>query len=875
MYKKKIVIPLAISLLLININLNGFSQQARWITHPTADLNAHGVFNFRKSFELDTKPESFVIEVSADPRYRLYVNGTPVCFGPAKSGVNNWRYERLDIARYLKAGKNTLAAWVYNRGDDNPVAQPSAKTAFYLKGSSESESSVNTNETWLVTEDKGYRQISSNDMKWWSWTAGWYAMGSTLEMVGKDMNWGWQENDYDDSSWLPATLISEGSAPWKLEPRLIPFLEERLIVIPKIARSNGIEVSGDFPAGEDPLVIPANSTVKILLDQEVLTIGYPEMILSRGTGSEIKVTYAEALFKTSEVKDNRNRIDGMFIGGYWDIIRPDGGQARMYRPLWFRTYRFIQLDITTQSEELIIDSFKTMFTAYPFEKKATLDLGSDLVDTMMNIGWRTARLCAAETYFDCPYYEQLNYGGDTRVQAHISLYLSGDDRLMKDAIRHMFNSTTSEGITRACYPMREQSSIMIPTYSLFTISMMHDYYMHREDSLFLAQYIPNIRSILEWYKGFLNQDNILQDVSHWNFVDWAFDHGTPPGVEGDSPNISTNLTLHYAITLKEAADLMAYFGDPGQAEEYRELASELILASVNTSWVLPDSLFSDTPDKNSFSQHTNLYAVLADAIPVEDQPALMDKILNTKKLVQAKPYFKFYLFKALDKTGMGDQFMDLLEPWEKQIDFGLTTFTEEADLYHDRSDCHAWTAHPLYYFFYTICGIRPDAPAFKEVLISPNPGHFKDVNGSIPHPQGTLSVSLSFSEDLVSGTISLPGEVSGRFQYFGKEVKLVPGENIIEVEYEPSTVNTERSKEQGNLTLYPNPANETIRFLRFESQSQGCRVEIFDITGKKLRESEMSIDNSELNISDLTGGVYIFRISHGGSYVQTELIKKI
>ncbi|WP_372490084.1 hypothetical protein [Chitinophaga sedimenti] len=32
------------------------------------------------------------------------------------------------------------------------------------------------------------------------------------------------------------------------------------------------------------------------------------------------------------------------------------------------------------------------------------------------MGWRTSRLCAYETYMDCPYYEQLQYIGDTRIR---------------------------------------------------------------------------------------------------------------------------------------------------------------------------------------------------------------------------------------------------------------------------------------------------------------------------------------------------------------------------------------------------------------------------------------------------------------------------
>jgi alpha-L-rhamnosidase len=64
---------------------------------------------------------------------------------------------------------------------------------------------------------------------------------------------------------------------------------------------------------------------------------------------------------------------------------------------------------------------------------------------LWEVGWRTARLCAGENYFDCPYYEQLQYEADTRIQSLISLYIAGDDRLMRKAITDFFNSRVAEG----------------------------------------------------------------------------------------------------------------------------------------------------------------------------------------------------------------------------------------------------------------------------------------------------------------------------------------------------------------------------------------------------------------------------------------------
>jgi len=129
----------------INPFLLNSHWKAQWISHPSTSLVDYGVFHFRKTFKLKAKPDESIINISADNRYRLFVNGNAVCFGPERADFEYWPYDTIDIASFLKPGNNILAAVVWNFGELKPWAQFSIKTAFIVQGNSPNEEIVNTN----------------------------------------------------------------------------------------------------------------------------------------------------------------------------------------------------------------------------------------------------------------------------------------------------------------------------------------------------------------------------------------------------------------------------------------------------------------------------------------------------------------------------------------------------------------------------------------------------------------------------------------------------------------------------------------------------------------------------------------------------------
>jgi hypothetical protein len=595
--------------------------------------------------------------------------------------------------------------------------------------------------------------------------------------VFKNYPLNWQKLDYDDKNWL--TPVSEAKARYYtekriLKPRSIPMMEETPEPITGIVRVLGIDSTAIIKTfnNNGVISIPAHTTATILFDRKTLTTAYPEITFSQGNNSKVKITYAESLFDSRNLKGNRNAIAGKSIKGYYDVFMPDGGDDRLFRPLWIRTFRYVQFDITTGTQPLVLNKLQSVFTAYPFKENAVFTSNDKSLTDIWTVGWRTARLCANETYMDCPYYEQLQYVGDTRIQALISLYVSGDDRLIRNAIEQFHQSQVPDGLTLDAYPAG--GGKFIPPFSLFWISMLYDYSRYRDDRQFVDRYMVPMENILQWFQYRLDaQTGMLGKLPYWNFVDWSFAFkGIPPGgLDGNSAILS----LQYVYTLQQASQLFIQAKQPQKAAYYQSLALRIKQAVYKNCYDAGRGLLADSPEKKSFSQHANIWTILTDCIPVKDQPATMQRIINDQSLIGTSLYYRFYYTRAMKKAGLGNLYLNSLQPWKDMLAQGFSTFPETLEP-NVRSDCHAWSSSPCYDFLSTICGIDTDGPGFNKVLIEPNPGTLTDVSGIMPHPKGQIKVNYKkISGGRYTAKIDLPPHLTGRFISKGKIVNLKSG----------------------------------------------------------------------------------------------------
>lgn len=668
---------------------NYFNGNCKWFWHPKRKSNEAGYTLFRRKITC-FQPEKLRLAVSADNRFNLYLDGKIVGRGPCRSDLEHYTYEEYNLS--LAKGNHLLAVEVvvWNGGwreDAAPWSEIHSGGGLMVCGTV-GDDLFEGPENWCCSIDNGRRPLE--------WKESWDAKITTPvpPMDRVDFNFyshHWMELDFDDAAWLEPVSIGDivlagqinydPKNPWWLTPRrTAPMKTTRTLVKRNIN-------PGPLPAGHSRLVIDIGQNQTSII----------HLYASGGKG-EIRLIYLE------EANSH----------GYADILCPGPGEWQ-YHSFWYRTARYVEI-ICDLSVSLEIHDFKVEFITYDFKSWAEFRiLPQSVLEKVWHIACHTARCCAHEHYEDCPYYEQLQYGGDTRIQALVSYSATGDGSLGRQALRHFDWSRLPNGLTQSRYP--NKFTQIIPGFSLIWILSIYDHYLYFGNISVLEEHWNGIMNVLNYFEKLRAPHGLIEHVGHWNFTDWVREW--PGGrSDRDTGEPETIVNLFYAESCRVAGiicEKLLLSEHSSLLTERRRITLEAVNACCFDS---ARKLYRDVPGQPWFSVHTNALAILADAIPSPYQSFVVKSLTDNPELSQGTLYFNFYLFEALKKYRDKNGFMKMLEPWIDIVNRGYTTFPE-SQFQYSRSKCHAWSASPVYEFITGLLGISPAAPGFQEVLVAP------------------------------------------------------------------------------------------------------------------------------------------------------------
>ena len=213
-----------------------------WTPEWTAedDADARLVY-FRRAFEVaeENLPEQNVIRISADSRYKLYVNGTFMQEGPQKAmDLKSWFVDTVDIAPFLTEGENVIAVEVMRfpaanfsasrpRTNDSLLRTPVAN--LYVEDTNGSRDPRAPRDPSLVTVGgkSGWRCSVNREVTIVGENTRPAPIHVQEHVAATEKYAGWKTAGYDDSSWDTAKPylffdISLSDAPANLVPRTIP-----------------------------------------------------------------------------------------------------------------------------------------------------------------------------------------------------------------------------------------------------------------------------------------------------------------------------------------------------------------------------------------------------------------------------------------------------------------------------------------------------------------------------------------------------------------------------------------------------------------------------------------------------------------------------
>lgn len=771
-----------------------------WIGCPNAQVPF--VCAFRRAFELESAA-TIRVHVSADERYELFLDGARIGRGPERGDPNNWFFESYDLQ--LSAGPHVLVARVWALGDLAPYAQLSVCPGFLL---------APDDEAWIPTLGTGVAAWAAKVLGGFEFTdyRPAFGCGANLIIDGATYPWNFERGAGDD--WQRASTLHAAStarrnefAPRQLlRPAVSPPMMERECRLGKVrfvaaidalpthaipireAENLTAEINGwQQVLDGGALTIPPHTRRRVLVDLEDYLCAYPAFVTSGGAHSLLRLHWQESLYDdvNAASKGDRDAIEGKFFVCIWwphdglgDLFLPDGGAHRRWETLWWQCGRYLEIVVETADEPLVIESFTLRETRYPLAINGAVETDNQQLNKVNKLSLRTLQMCLHETYFDCPYYEQGNYVGDTRIEVLTTYVLSGDNRPARKALELFDASITPDGFTQSRYPSRVRN--VIAPYALWHIGLVYDYSMWRGDEDFVRALMPGVRRIVDGYRAFFNPDGFAQGMTGWNnfecIADWP--GGVPP--QGET-GVSGVLNWQFALALSWVAQLENWLGEPELAARAQRLAAELAARLEAAFWNENRGLFADDLAHQHFSQHAQCMAILSGQLSSARQTRVGENLLNDKSLTRTSLYFSHYLFEALAHIGRGDAILDDLSRWSDLEAQGFVTLPEwsEEDRI-SRSDCHAWSAHWPYHCAASLAGIRPGAPGFATVEIAPQLGELQWLKAKVPHPHGEIAVELRREGNALAGEITLPIGVSGTFLWQGKIVVLHGGRQFLE-----------------------------------------------------------------------------------------------
>lgn len=617
-------------------------------------INVHVLF--RNKFYIDSLDKA-IISISADDYYKLYINGTFICSGPAPGYPWHYYYNEIDITKYVHNGENTIAVHTYYQGLINRVwVSGDNRHGMICSIASGGKCVLNSDESFKCRIHTGFgiKRICVRHH-------------DTLFCESIDLSApenGFEQPDYNDSDWEFCRINSH--ADYSLVKQQTKTLDYYKIKPKKITKT------------DDGWLIDVG--------QEI--VGYLSIHAKGKKGEVVYVRYAE------EMCDDGNIMYDTRCGCHYEDKWILSGNDDKLTAFDYKGFRYAQIicgkGVTGKNDIFV------QVRHYPFKAALSCPIENSDIQKIWKLCENTVKYGTQECFIDCPTREKGQYLGDVCISAVAQAILTGNcDMLKKSLVDFAQTNIICKGLMAVA-----PSSFMqeIADYSLIFPMAILWYYNLSHDAELLKKLMPVLDGLTEYFKQYERSDGLIQNVyDKWNLVDWpenlrdGYDFVLSKPVSDGVHNV---INAFYIGMLKCVNKIKLILSQRTiDISKYEK-------SYVNTFFDSKSGLFTDCPHTKHTSMHANI-------LPLLFNIGINDKIKNNivrltknKGIAKCGTYFSFFVLQALKNSGERELVLNLIldkKAWLNMLSEGATT-TFEAWGKSQKKNCslfHPWSCCPI------------------------------------------------------------------------------------------------------------------------------------------------------------------------------------
>ncbi|HET7159196.1 MAG TPA: family 78 glycoside hydrolase catalytic domain, partial [Burkholderiales bacterium] len=404
----------------------------------------------------------------------------------------------------------------------------------------------------------------------------------------------------------------------------------------------------------------ANSDLRLLLDYGREVIGFQrfEIVAPEGTivdAHNFEFIQPDGRYNFAEGMNNSLRY-----------ICREGYQQ--YQSLIRRGFQYSYLILRNMTGPVQIKGVDVLFNTYPQSRRGSFACADDKLQRIWEVGAHTLRLCAEDTYTDCPTYEQVHWVGDARNEALVDWVINGDARLWYRCLEQTGQSLDRSPLVESNVPSSWQN--IIPAWTFLWMRSCREYLLFSGDLEKSRALLGFIERNVNGIEQHINAQGLF-DIHAWNMFDWA-DMDTP------ADGVVTHQNCFAAHALRDASEMAEWLEEVALAERWRALADGLSRAINTHLWSAERNAYTDCSRAGAhsdvFSQQTQTVAVMSGvagdhSAQRADQCRAQIHHPPDDFVKAGSPFFEFFLLEAYQQEGRSQAFIDTIRrDWGWMID---------------------------------------------------------------------------------------------------------------------------------------------------------------------------------------------------------------